>query len=71
MIKIGTYTFELNSFWKVLLYIVMVTFIAWVISRILRRIIIIFINRKKQIDTEELVFSFSKIQLNFLLAFLH
>lgn len=47
MIKIGTYTFELNSFWKVLLYIVLVTFIAWVISRILRRIIIIFINRKK------------------------
>lgn len=50
MIQIGSYNLELDSFWKILLYTLIVLFIAWIISRIVRYIIVQFIKRKKGDD---------------------
>ncbi|WP_299108816.1 mechanosensitive ion channel family protein [uncultured Tenacibaculum sp.] len=47
MSKIFKYQFDLDSFWGILGYIVMVVFISWLISRIIRYIILLFIKNRK------------------------
>ncbi|MDJ0646264.1 MAG: mechanosensitive ion channel family protein [Flavobacteriaceae bacterium] len=40
------YEFPLNSFWSILLYCILVLLVAWVIARIVRFLLIAYINRK-------------------------
>lgn len=47
MMDLFGYTFELNSFWKILVYCILVFFVSWIISRFVRYLLIIFIKRKK------------------------
>jgi len=44
--KIGTFTYELTSFWHITLYIITVIFITWLLSRLIRFLLVKYISRK-------------------------
>ncbi len=46
--KLGSITFELISFWQILSYSIAVIFITWILSRIIRFLLVKYINRKNK-----------------------
>lgn len=46
--KLGSITLELTSFWYIILYIIIVIFIAWLLSRLIRFLLVKYINRKNK-----------------------
>lgn len=53
------YTYDLNNFWRVILFIVVVLFLAWLISRVIRYFLFAYIKRtsdKQQISITRLKF---------------
>ncbi len=46
--KLGTITLELTSFWQILSYSIAVIFISWILSRLIRFLLVKYINRKNK-----------------------
>ncbi len=46
--KLGSITYELTSFWHIALYIIVVIFITWLLSRLIRFFLVKYINRKNK-----------------------
>lgn len=46
--KLGSITYELTSFWHITLYIIIVIFITWLLSRLIRFFLVKYINRKNK-----------------------
>ena len=68
MIQIGSYSIELTSFWSILIYCIIVFFIAWVISRFLRYFIVLFLKSRKKDRFSGTSFQFLKNSVKFFLG---
>ena len=65
------YEYSLNSYWKILLYCIIVFLIAWLISRILRFLIVLYINRKKSSELYTITrLKFIKNSITFIIGIL-
>ena len=68
MIQIGKYTIELQSFWSILIYMIVVFFMAWIASRIIRYVIVLFLKSKKNDQSGKTSFQFLKNSIKFFLG---
>lgn len=59
---------KLNSFWSILLYVVFILFVSWVISRVIRFVIVIYLKKSKSERYKKTSLQFLKNSIKFFIG---